>query len=69
MIEPLIHSEGLSPKRHDLCSRTHAQRLAGRLMNAFGRPMTVIRTSNPLQPFRVSDSDADQGKVVLEVRT
>ena len=59
----------LSRKRQELCSRTHAQRIAGRLLHVLGRPMAVIRTDNPLQPFRVADPSEGPGRVVVEVRT
>ncbi|MEP3145512.1 hypothetical protein [Qipengyuania citrea] len=69
MTDPLASLAHLSPKRHALCSRLHAQRLAGRLMDQLGRPMAVIHTGNPLQPFRVGNCDGGEGRVVLEVRT
>ncbi len=69
MTDPLAEPANLSPKRYDLCSRTHAQRLAGRLMDQLGRPMAVIHTGNPLQPFRVGKCDGAEGRVVVEVRS
>ena len=69
MTDPLAALADFSPKRHDLCSRAHAQRLAGRLLDLHGRPMAVIRTDDPLQPFRVGTPDGAEGRVVVEVRT
>ena len=59
----------LSRKRQDLCSRTHALRIAGRLLDVLGKPMAVIHTDNPLQPFRVGDPSETSGRVVVEVRS
>ena len=69
MTAPLAEPANLSPKRYDLCSRTHAQRLAARLMDQLGRPMAVIHTGNPVQPFRVGNCDGAEGRVVIEVRS
>ena len=45
-----------SPKRKQLCSRSNAERVAARLFDANGRNMAIVRTYNPLQPFRVIPS-------------
>lgn len=59
----------LSPRRLDLCSRLNAQRVAARLNDALGTPIAVIRTGNPIQPFRVADRFGSDAIVELEVRT
>lgn len=69
MIEQFANPDSLSRKRLDLCSRTHAQRIAGRLLHALGKPMAVIPTGNPLQPFRVSEAGEGADSAIIEVRT
>ena len=43
-----------SLKRHRLCSRTHAERVAWQLCDDRGGPVGVIRTGDALQPYRVT---------------
>ena len=59
--------ECLSPKRHMLCSRENAVRVAGRIFDHSHERVSILRTANPLQPFRVSTDPATPGLVVLEM--
>lgn len=43
----------LSPKRLLLCSRENANRVASRLFDEQPGRLAIVRTGNPLQPFRV----------------
>lgn len=42
-----------SPKRAKLCSIEHANRVATKVAEHTEADTAVVRTSNPLQPFRV----------------
>jgi len=53
-----------SPTRDRLCNRANAERVAARLFEASCRNVAVVRTSNPLQPFRVVPSSDVQGEPV-----
>lgn len=44
----------LSPKRRKLCSRANAVRVAGWLHEVQDSDIAILRTGEPLQPFRVS---------------
>ena len=57
----------MSPKRGILCSRENALRVASRLFHAQTRPVSIIRTCDPLQPFRVSTSPGRDEHVVVEM--
>lgn len=46
-------SEYLSPRRQQLASFEHAYAIAVQLREATGRDQFVVRTGNPIQPFRV----------------
>jgi hypothetical protein len=50
MTEP---PEFLSPKRSLLCSRDNAQRVAAQIFADRGEPVSILRTGDPLQPYRV----------------
>lgn len=57
-----------SPKRDILCSRDHAQRVASQIFDREYRPVGIVRTGNPIQPFRVAVSPkADDDVEVLMV--
>ncbi|MEZ0497658.1 hypothetical protein [Sphingomonas sp. IW22] len=46
-------SPALSPKRLLLCSRENANRVASRLFDESQGRISIVRTTNPMQPFRV----------------
>jgi len=58
---------GLSPKRYLLCSRENADRVADRLFNSRPGRVSIVRTTNPLQPFCVSTSPALDDLVEVEI--
>ena len=68
MTDPILTATPLSTRRQELCSREHAQRVAGRLFDQNRRPVAVIRTGDPLKPFHVTDEDPSGGIVEVEVR-
>jgi len=68
MTNPSSPDKPLSRRRQELCSREHAQRIAGRLFDEKRRPVAVIRTGDPLKPFHVTDDDPSDGVVEIEVR-
>jgi hypothetical protein len=53
-----------SATRDRLCNRANAERVATRLFEATRRNVAIVRTSNPLQPFRVVPSSDVQGETV-----
>ncbi|NJC35442.1 hypothetical protein GGR88_002971 [Sphingomonas jejuensis] len=57
-----------SPKRSQLCSRVHAQRIAMRMFDAGARQVSIVRTGDPLQPFRVLPVIVDGPNVEVELR-
>lgn len=57
----------LSPKRLLLCSRENANRVASRLFDVQSGRISIVRTSNPLQPFRVCTSPALGDNVEVEM--
>lgn len=59
--------ERISPKRRLLCSRENALRMAGRCFDAEMKPVSVICTGDPLQPYRVSLAPCQDDHVVLEM--
>jgi hypothetical protein len=63
----LAHAECLSSKRSILCSRAHAHRVAARLFDDCVGRVIIIRTDDPLQPFRVSTSPSRHEHVELEM--
>ncbi len=52
----------LSPLRAVLCSRAHAVRVAGRMVDA-GLAVSVVATLDPLQPWRVIEHRGDAAPV------
>jgi hypothetical protein len=57
-----------SATRDRLCNRANAERVAAKLFDASGRNVAIVRTTNPLQPFRVLvSSDADGAQVEIEL--
>ncbi len=68
MTDLILADKPLSARRQDLCSREHAQRVAGRLFDQNRRPVAVIRTGDPLKPFHVTDENPSGGIVEVEVR-
>jgi hypothetical protein len=58
----------LSPIRSRLCSRANAQAVADRMFAAGARHVSVVRTEEPLQPFRVVPAIVDGPNVELEMR-
>lgn len=63
------HPSRFSMKRAILCSRSHAHRVAGRVFDLEGGPVSVVRTDNPVQPFRVMPGDVASGVVEVEMRS
>lgn len=64
---PLTKST-FSPRRGELCSRENAHRVAERLFEHKHRPVAVIRTGDPIKPFHVTDEDAFDAHVEVELR-
>ena len=62
-----VLSDPRSEKRDLLCSRENAERVAARIFSPDSGPISVVRTRNPLQPFRVSLRPArdEQVEVVM----
>ena len=58
----------ISPKRSHLCSRANAQAVAARMFDARARQVSVVRTGDILQPFRVIPALVDDPNVELELR-
>ncbi len=50
-------TEPIHPKRAVLCSRVNADRVARQIIEATGLPVSIARTHDPVQPFRVIRSD------------
>lgn len=58
----------LSALRSKLCRFEHAYACAVQLRKATGRNQFVVRTGNPLQPFRVSETmPADDEHLLVRV--
>lgn len=58
----------LDPRRHILCGRTNAERLAIRMSEGTGKGHAVIRTGSEIQPFRVlAATDGDPDAIELQV--
>jgi hypothetical protein len=53
-----------SPTRNRLCNRANAERVAAKLFDASGRNVAIVRTNNPLQPFRVVPSSDVEGEPI-----
>lgn len=60
-------STGLSPKRLLLCSRENANRVASRLFDERPGRVSIMRTTNPIQPFRVCTWPACGERVEVEM--
>lgn len=60
-------SQGLSPRRRELCSREHALRVAARIFDEGERSVSLIRTGSPLQPYRISTRPAKDDTVELQM--
>ncbi|MAM37069.1 MAG: hypothetical protein U9R64_17475 [Pseudomonadota bacterium] len=60
-------SPGLSPKRLLLCSRENANRVASRLFEECPGRVSIVRTANPIQPFRVCTSPTWGERVEVEM--
>lgn len=58
----------ISPKRWRLCSRANAQAVAARMFDAGARHVSIVRTAEPLQPFRVVPFIVDGPTVEVELR-
>ncbi len=59
--------EPISPKRRALCSRENAERIASRIFDQGFCPVSVIRTGDALQPFRVSTAPSQDDHVELQM--
>ena len=57
-----------SPLRSRLCNRAHAQAVAARMFEAGERHVSIVRTGDALQPFRVVPAIVDGPNVELELR-
>jgi len=55
----------ISAKRGLLCSRENAVRVASRCFDNQMTPVSIIRTGNPFQPFRVSTAPSQGDHVEL----
>jgi hypothetical protein len=55
----------LSPRRARLASFEHSYVLALRLRHENGIPQFIVRTGNPLQPFRTTSRAPDNDEAVL----
>ncbi len=63
----LILINAISSKRSILCSRENALRVATRMFDDRRKPISVIRTGNPFQPYRVSIAPTRHEHVELEL--
>ncbi|OYW87787.1 MAG: hypothetical protein B7Z20_04225 [Sphingobium sp. 32-64-5] len=61
------HLPGLSAKRFLLCSRENANRVASQLFDERPEPLRIVRTANPLQPFRVCTRPSATDLVEVEM--
>ena len=50
-----------------LCSRENALRVASRIFDHSQGKVSILRTTDPLQPFRISTDPASSGLIVLEM--
>lgn len=58
----------LDPRRKELCGPLHAARVALRLTDQTRRDHVVIRTCEPLQPYRVCRlGEADNANIDLQI--
>ena len=63
----MMDMRSLSPKRQQLCSRENAVRVACRIFDGQRQRVSIVRTEDPLQPYRVSIGRADRHNVVAEM--
>jgi hypothetical protein len=66
--QPLHEPPNISLRRLELCSRENAHRVANRLFEHKRRPVSVIRTGNPMKPFHVTDEETHGDHVEVELR-
>ncbi|RSV11677.1 hypothetical protein CA235_18230 [Sphingomonas sp. ABOLF] len=60
---PVSNTSGsLSPKRAILCSRAHAERVADRIFTS-RQSACIIRTGDPIQPYRAVAEASSQDEV------
>lgn len=59
--------KSLSAKRRALCSREIAERVALQIFRQGVWPVSIVRTGNALQPFRVSTAPASDEHVEVEM--
>ncbi len=60
-----IYSPSLSPRRGQLASFDHAYRVAIQHCRATGVQQYVLRTGDPLQPFRTTSSAPGRSESIL----
>ena len=63
----LIPVDAVSAKRRELCSRENAMRVAARIFDTQKQPLSIIRTGNPFQPYRISTAPTRHDDVELEM--
>ncbi len=63
----LAQRPDLSPKRLLLCSRENANRVASRLFDERPERVSIVRTGDPLQPFRVCTAPSAGDHVEVEM--
>lgn len=63
----IIDRSGLSTKREQLCSRENAVRVACRIFDGQRQRISIVRTDDPLQPFRISADPTNREQVVAEM--
>ncbi|AKH18974.1 hypothetical protein [Sphingomonas sanxanigenens] len=64
-----ITATARSPKRDTLCSRRNAERIALRLHDDTWTRVSVVRTADTLQPWRVTTSPSHLDHVEMEIRS
>ncbi|WP_030539285.1 hypothetical protein [Sphingobium sp. DC-2] len=61
----LCSTQPCSSKRAALASFDHAYAVALRMRHETGRPQLVLRTGDPLQPFRVSSTGPQHRQALM----
>jgi hypothetical protein len=64
-MNPEMEPTPISAVRADLASFDHAYAVALRLRGATGRHQFVVRTGNPIQPFRTANRPPGAGEHLL----
>jgi hypothetical protein len=64
-VTSVCSTQPCSSKRAALASFDHAYAVAVRLRHATGRPQFVLRTGDPLQPFRVSSTGPERRQALM----